>query len=302
VPDLRGLAATQRRMARLERAYERWLKERAGGLRESLAAWTLDAWGRPGLEVAWRSELNRLADDEWKERQTWLKGAWNLGALHVADQTRILRPMVPYEVPSARALRLVVEVAWEGAPKPRWVDALHANLAVEYLRLRQSGEDPERAVRRLFGVNKPDGRASVWELGLLKASLEFVLVLWGALNAAVHVGLVRLEERVPGLRRQAIAAIDERTTDCCLRVHGQIVGVREPFRLHGTPRFADEMMDPPFHWHCRTVVTLYHPSMEEVGVSTREMREAARAELEARQRTGRREVIHPAHATSRRKR
>lgn len=50
-------------------------------------------------------------------------------------------------------------------------------------------------------------------------------------------------------RRQAIAGLDERTTDCCLRVHGQIVGMREPFTLTGTPRFADRVMRPPFHWN-----------------------------------------------------
>lgn len=53
--------------------------------------------------------------------------------------------------------------------------------------------------------------------------------------------------------RQAVAVIDKRTTNCCLRVHGQVVGLDEPFRLTGTPRYASEMMHPGFHDYCRTV-------------------------------------------------
>jgi len=80
--------------------------------------------------------------------------------------------------------------------------------------------------------------------------------------------------------KQAIAAIDERTTDCCLRVHGQVVPFDGKFKLTGTPRFADEMEWSPFHWYCRTSVAMYHESFEEG--ETEQMREAARAELEAR--------------------
>lgn len=98
-------------------------------------------------------------------------------------------------------------------------------------------------------------------------------------------------------QRQAVAAIDERTTDCCLQVHGQIVGLRSDFKLTGTPRFADRMRDPPFHWYCRTSVALYLQSYDE-GLTDR-MRSAARAELTARA-DGSRVEIHPSHATSRR--
>lgn len=49
------------------------------------------------------------------------------------------------------------------------------------------------------------------------------------------------------LMRQAIAAIDERTTDCCLRVHGQTIKMDGQFKLTGTPRYADKLKAPPFH-------------------------------------------------------
>jgi len=100
-------------------------------------------------------------------------------------------------------------------------------------------------------------------------------------------------------KRQAVAAIDERTTDCCLNVHGQIVGMEEDFSLTGTPRFADNLRDPPFHWNCRTATCLVH--VKDVGDElTGSMRSAARSELTARAATGTRQEIHPAHATSRR--
>lgn len=98
---------------------------------------------------------------------------------------------------------------------------------------------------------------------------------------------------------QAVAAIDERTTDCCLRVHGQVQPLDEDFELTGTPRYADHLPHPPFHWYCRSAEALVRP--EDVGDDlTQEMVDAARAELRAREATGRRVEIHPADARSRR--
>lgn len=86
-----------------------------------------------------------------------------------------------------------------------------------------------------------------------------------------------------GWMRQAIAAIDDRTTDCCLRVSGQVVPLKGEFRLTGTPRFADTMERPPFHWNCRTSVALVRA--EDAGDNvTRRMREAALNELGTRMR------------------
>lgn len=99
-------------------------------------------------------------------------------------------------------------------------------------------------------------------------------------------------------KRQAIAAIDERTTDCCLRVNGQVVGVDELFRLTGTPRYADKMADPPFHDYCRTSVALVHEDDIDDRM-TSDMKKAAIAEIEARE-DGSRAEIHPADSKSRR--
>ena len=97
-------------------------------------------------------------------------------------------------------------------------------------------------------------------------------------------------------KRQAIAAIDERTTDCCLRVNGQVVGVDELFKLSGTPRYADKMADPPFHDYCRTSVALVHQDDIDDRM-TSDMRKAAIAEIKARE-DGSRVEINPADSKS----
>lgn len=81
-------------------------------------------------------------------------------------------------------------------------------------------------------------------------------------------------------QKQAIAAIDGKTTDCCLRVHGQVVPLSAPFHLTGTPRFADRMDWSPFHWRCRTSIALYLPNFDQ-GTSEA-MTQAAAAEMVAR--------------------
>jgi hypothetical protein len=98
---------------------------------------------------------------------------------------------------------------------------------------------------------------------------------------------------------QAVAAIDALTTDCCLRVHGQVQPLGKPFHLTGTPRYADDLPHSPFHWYCRTAEALVLISQAKDQL-TDEMRQAARDELDARVRTGKRETIWPSHARSRR--
>lgn len=99
--------------------------------------------------------------------------------------------------------------------------------------------------------------------------------------------------------RQAVAVIDERTTDCCLRVHGQWQAMGDDFTLTGTPRFADTQPRPPFHKWCRTATALVQRQYAADDL-TAQMREAARAELTARTLKPRRRVITPANAFSRR--
>jgi len=78
--------------------------------------------------------------------------------------------------------------------------------------------------------------------------------------------------------RQAVAAVDKRTTDCCLRVNGQVVALDEPFHLTGTPRYADDQFSPPFHPACRTAQALVRRADMGDDVTQR-LRATAKAEL-----------------------
>lgn len=101
-----------------------------------------------------------------------------------------------------------------------------------------------------------------------------------------------------GLQKQVVAALDERTTDCCLRAHGQVVDLDADFELRGEPKYADRLQWTPFHWYCRSSIALVRRQDAGDGL-TQQMVEAARAELRARE-DGSRTMIHPAHARSRR--
>lgn len=63
--------------------------------------------------------------------------------------------------------------------------------------------------------------------------------------------------QVFNFEKQAIAAIDMRTTNCCLNVHGQVQPFNQPFILKGSPKFANKMDWPGFHYYCRTSAVLY---------------------------------------------
>lgn len=93
--------------------------------------------------------------------------------------------------------------------------------------------------------------------------------------------------RDDGFRKQAVAALDNRTTDCCLRVHGQVQPLNKKFHLTGEPRYADEIDWPPFHGYCRTSVALYQAEYDD-GLTER-MRSGADKILDERARGIRRD-------------
>lgn len=145
-----------------------------------------------------------------------------------------------------------------------------------------------------------DNRAGILTPGPVVSSGAswMAMAMAGAVMAGIAAGLSRSGAQ-PEYMRQAVAAIDERTTNCCLNVHGQVVGMEERFTLTGTPRYADEMRDPPFHKYCRTSVALVRAVDADDALSV-SMRNAAEDELSARGPNDVRTPIHPASATSRR--
>jgi len=117
-----------------------------------------------------------------------------------------------------------------------------------------SGADPLQIV----GDESRTGILSVGDVAGAAAYWGAFLV-WNAFDTQVEQG--NTAEAV--FMKQAVAALDARTTDCCLRVHGQIQELDEPFHLTGTPRFADEMDWPGFHWYCRTSGVLYQEEFDD---------------------------------------
>lgn len=182
-----------------------------------------------------------------------------------------------------------------------WADSARARMKGELLRVGIDADSSD-VIARLLAEQITDGRASAYRKSQNSLRLTVDSTLWTAFTALTLALFNAGQRRMPQItwQKQAIAAVDERTTDCCLRVHGQIQPVDGKFNLTGTPRFANRLAHPPFHWYCRSSVVLYHESMEGTGVPTADMRAAARDELDARRRTGRREEIHPAHSISRR--
>lgn len=91
----------------------------------------------------------------------------------------------------------------------------------------------------------------------------------------------RQAERVP-FRRQAVPAVDDRTTPCCLDVarRGQVVRFNEMFDTPEPPAYDRRQMWTPFHEWCRTSVVLYLEEYDE-GITER-LQDAARGELARR--------------------
>lgn len=182
---------------------------------------------------------------------------------------------------------------------PGWVNQLSARFLGELARMRAMGEDRQVMMERLLAVDLVGGRVSVTRAAGNSLALEADLDMWTLAMGLAQDAFGRAGRRSRIVfKKQAIAAIDDRTTDCCLRVHGQVQPLNSPFVLTGKPRFASRMQGPPFHWYCRTATTLYTDEMERVGTPTQAMVEAARAELMARLTTGKRVRIWPSHATS----
>lgn len=132
------------------------------------------------------------------------------------------------------------------------------------------------------GMSSDDGR-----MGILRASaLVGVATAWIAQTAllayqtSIDASVSKTRARAEWMK-QAIAALDGRTTDCCLRVHGQAVPLKAKFRLTGIPRYADEMDNPPFHRYCRTATALVRAE-DAADDLTRDMQQKAAAELNAR--------------------
>jgi hypothetical protein len=258
----------------------------------------------PGLPAAIRAELDALRPQLTQVAREHSQALGEVAGTLAETQFELLQrfdpgtpPFAGVEAASLAERQAVATGFIDNATG--WVDVAQARLLAELARLR---DEPESViVERLFAEQVRD-RASVWRHGMNLLAANTILDMWSTAVTTTGVYYATGQSQAgQQWRNQVIAAIDERTTDCCLQAHAQIQLLDEPFVLTGTPRFSDEKLHPPFHDFCRTSEALWLEHFEEVGPTTGEMRDAARAEIKARQETGRRVEIHPAHATSRRR-
>lgn len=141
------------------------------------------------------------------------------------------------------------------------------------------GQSFDSLARRLFAATTGDNGASPWRRGQLSADLATRRLVITAENGSKQAAIGELQREIQEVRKQVVAVIGPNTTDCCLRAHGQIQPNDKPFTLTGTPRFADEMMYCPFHWNCRSSISMWHPVFERSGLTTANMRKSAEAQL-----------------------
>jgi hypothetical protein len=149
------------------------------------------------------------------------------------------------------------------------------------------------AVVRAGGATVPQILGTGASLGLVNPSPVSVGITRAVTSTHAYAYKTAVEQSIeatPGREtrqylRQAVAAIDAKTTDCCLRVHGQTAPLNGMFTLTGTPRFADRMPYPPFHWNCRTATALVFAALENDTLTQRMVASAA-AEMSARAQGG----------------
>lgn len=141
------------------------------------------------------------------------------------------------------------------------------------------GQDFPTLARRILRATSPGEGPAVWRNGELSALRLTRRVVIEANNASRQEFIRQASESVQGIQKQLVAAINGDTTQTCLRAHGQIQPVDEPYVLTGQPRFARKMMTPGFHWNCRSASVMYHPAFEDGAMNTATMRREARREM-----------------------
>lgn len=307
MPDIRPALSYIGKVRRLEANYMRGVNEARLGLKRA----TLEILIREGVKLSTISQIRReigiLESRVANVSREQVGKVDELSLWYMNQQLGNLRKVGQTGLPNIQQLNLTTygerQQIYQNTliDTPAWINDLARSMETNITRLAVAGADIDTAVSRLLASNITDGRASVFRLSGAAAQTQTSAATWTA-SVLAATGLFKATQIITKTvyMKQAIAVIDQATTDCCLRVHGQVQPLDKPFILEGTPRFADKLDSSPFHWNCRTVVSLYTEKMEEKGIPTSEMVDAAQAEMGARERTGKRETIWPAHSTSRR--
>lgn len=280
MPDLRPLRTHEADLRQIETDLQRQAHARYTQLRVDL----LDLLQHRGLP-ALLSQLPFLVQAARRDlERSYLQAGGTIvqqsQAAALDDLTRLAQLLdqpPPRMVPTPSPL-----LAIGAAQALDWLASLHGLMLIEARSLPPT-TDPPLIVSRLLAPDLQAGRASLWRSGVSLLDVALTRFVWQLAN---HTRLTMYQQAQPPgpapYHKQVIAAIDRRTTSCCLAAHGQIAALDQPFRLTGTPRYADRLLQPPFHARCRTSLVLYHPIMEQHGPTTADLRQRAQAEQERR--------------------
>lgn len=296
----RALDLNQLAMERAETVAARAVAAAYNQARRELLATLLEQWVGPGTltpqaarELALRLGLLEQIDARLRqlEQETGviLRGVLVDAEERALESVRREMAVLPRTITEGLAPFTRINTAMVERFLPVALD--EAQLATGALRLvlrreiqvgLAQGEAFPHLVGRLLRANAPGEGTAVFRNGAASAERAARRMVIQAENAAKQEFIGQVKRQVPEVRKQAVAVISGNTTDCCLRVHGQIVDVDQPFELTGTPRFADRLMHSPFHWGCRTAITMWHPRFESGGLTTANMTTSAQAELRKR--------------------
>lgn len=215
---------------------------------------------KPNRLQAATDVLNGLRSDLRREVLSVFREAVSLGEDEVQRQIRF------YESEAQGSINLTTEMQTA-------LDAVMTRFEAQSAAIRAlllTDSDPEQIV----GTEDRTGVLAAGDV-IAGATYWATFLVWNAFDQYLNS-----TPSAYNYQKQAIAALDNRTTNCCLEVHGQVQAFDKPFILTGTPRFADKMDFPAFHYYCRTSVTLYVAEFDD-GL-TQKMQDSAKFFLKER--------------------
>lgn len=238
-----------------------------------------------GLIRAIERRMEQLGIDVQALIREGLTDAVNAAAEAVLAELEVLAagagvPFYPFAIDGLLELTVIPAVE----QIPGLVGTVATQLTSELRVGLAAGERFSELAGRLYSATLKNGQASIFRRGMTSAELMARRAVIQANNNSRILFMERAKTLfLPTMKKQAVAAVQSRTTKTCLRVHGQIKEIDEPFELTAEPRFARKMMQPPFHWNCRTSVVAYLEEYEsDADNSTQSMRKAAQKELASR--------------------
>jgi len=142
-----------------------------------------------------------------------------------------------YDIPRATAPVDATRAYWRA-----WAASLEAQIGAAEVLLQTSTADAELVI----GDGDRVGLLSPGRI-VSDGARWAAFAMNNTMDDAILFSLIAAPSKTE-YKRQVVAVVDDRTTDCCLRANGQVVGIDEDFKLTGIPAFAGQMRNPPFHY------------------------------------------------------